>query len=58
MSVADIKKQINIDATSGITGVISDSKSDAPFYDLLGRRVNTVKQGRIYIQNNKKIVVR
>jgi hypothetical protein len=58
MSANEIKNQINGDITSGISDINIDNKSDAPIYDLSGRRVKTVKQGGVYIQNHKKFVVR
>ena len=58
MSASDIKARINADVTSGITGIAVDKKTDAPIYDLSGRRVKTVKQGGVYIQNHKKFIAR
>ena len=42
--------------TSGIKKIAAD-KTNAPIYDLMGRKVTTLKSG-LYIQNGKKFVVK
>lgn len=48
----------NTSVVSGIHNVTTDTTdmSDAPFYDLSGRRVSTPVQHGIYIQNGKKVI--
>ena len=41
---------------TGIDTVVGDDNSDAPVYDLEGRRVLTPLSGSIYIQNGKKFI--
>ena len=42
--------------TTGIREVNTSDSSNAPIYDLTGRRINTPQRGQIYIQNGKKRV--
>lgn len=44
---------------TGITGIeAADSDSNAPLYDITGRRVNGTAKGGIYIQNGRKFIVK
>lgn len=44
---------------TGITGIeTADSDSNAPLYDITGRRVNGTAKGGIYIQNGRKFIVK
>lgn len=44
---------------TGITGIeAADSDSNAPVYDITGRRVNGTAKGGIYIQNGRKFIVK
>lgn len=45
------------DPTLGISGVEADNNTDAPIFDLSGRRVSQPSKG-IYIKNGKKFVIR
>lgn len=58
-SVEEAGARINmIDGTmTGITDVAGNTSDGDEYYDLLGRRVKTPKQG-LYIKNNKKVVVK
>ncbi len=44
---------------TGITGIeAADGDSNAPVYDITGRRVNGTAKGGIYIQNGRKFIVK
>ena len=45
------------DHVTGVTDLRLDHDSQAPVYDLSGRRVHQLQQGGIYIQNGKKFIV-
>ena len=54
-----IKKSIGIDANHILPPTSKDCKdSDAPIYDLTGRRLNSIPEKGIYIQEGKKRVVK
>ena len=37
---------------------VEDAEADAPFYDLLGRTVEELQPGQIYIRNGKKVLIK
>jgi arabinan endo-1,5-alpha-L-arabinosidase len=56
MSVDDIKNQMFIDNTTGISTVKTDRQHDGYIYDMMGRRVTDTSHKGIYIINGKKYV--
>lgn len=49
---------INMSGGNGIEDVLIDTdNADAPVYDLMGRRVNTLQRGKIYIKSGKKFMI-
>lgn len=48
----------NFGATTGIHAATADAATDAPVFDLSGRRVVKVVKGGLYIQNGKKFIVK
>ena len=45
-----------LDNTTGVEETIMDGQEALVIYDLMGRRVETMTEGGIYIVNGKKIV--
>lgn len=48
----------NFGTTTGIHAATADAATDAPVFDLSGRRVVKVVKGGLYIQNGKKFIVK
>lgn len=48
----------NFGTTTGIHAATADAATDAPVFDLSGRRVVKVVKGGLYIQNGKKYIVK
>lgn len=48
----------NFGTTTGIHTATADAATDAPVFDLSGRRVVKVVKGGLYIQNGKKFIVK
>lgn len=48
----------NFGTTTGIHAATTDAATDAPVFDLSGRRVVKVVKGGLYIQNGKKFIVK
>lgn len=48
----------NFGTTTGIHAATADAATDAPVFDISGRRVVKVVKGGLYIQNGKKFIVK
>lgn len=44
------------DGTTGITEITTEKVSDGAIYDLMGRKVQTLRAGQVYIKNGKKFM--
>ena len=51
---------LNFGEATGIGTAVSadDAAADAPVFDLTGRRVNTLRQGSLYIKGGQKFIAR
>lgn len=56
-NVQGMRLSLEGEGVTGIDGIITgNAGTEAPLYDLSGRRVQNVTKGGIYIQNGKKII--
>lgn len=53
-----IKNIIGEETVNSIDGLVIENSVDGTYYDVMGRKVTNPTCGGIYIQNNKKVIIR
>ena len=53
-----IRKKVVVGETTGIRAAKSDHHDNLPTYDMMGRKVQKLKKGQLYIRQGKKFVVK
>ena len=49
---------VTVDLNTGVDAIQTESSTDTPTYNIMGRRIKTMTKGRLYIRNGKKYIAR
>ena len=55
---ADMCVEVPLNDFMGVEGIVEQPASDAPLYDILGRRISAPAPGQLYIQDGKKHIAK
>ena len=55
---ADMCVEVPLNDFMGVEGIVEQPESDAPLYDILGRRIANPAPGQLYIQGGKKHIAK